>query len=293
MSTAVRTAPKTIKADTLSIDVVTVTPKQAAQWLESNDVNRNLRRKLVDAYRRDMEAGRWVFTAEPVQISRTGRLLNGQHRLHALAGSKVKGIQLLVATGLADEAQSMMDQGKPRGIRDALLIEHGHIKNLTLVSSLCRWLTLAPEVGPSMNPSSMRNKVTAAEALEVYRSDPEGLAEDAYRANSLREIIAGSPTAVGYTWNQLRKVDEAAAQEFFAGMADMEWSYSNDPRKAALRRMNQLHRAEEVKTSIETGVMLVSVMTRAWNAWRKQEEVESLNVKQPKTGAIILPVTPV
>jgi len=268
-----------------------VTPAMAAEWLDTNHVNRNIRKKVVDAYRRDMEAGRWQFTGEAVQRSRTGQLLNGQHRLTALAGADVKSIDLLVVDGLPDEAQTLMDQGVPRAIRDALIMNHGHVKNITIVSSVARWMVLCPEVGPSMTPSSMRNKVTAAEAVEVFDQSPRLMAEAGYQAQSLRPYLMGSPTAMGYAWLQLSLIDPQAANEFFAGMKDMEWQFPRDPRKAALRRMHQLHNDDEVKTTIETGVMLVSVLTRAWNAWRKQEEMETINVKT-KSG-IILPVKPV
>lgn len=278
----------------VSAEVTRVTPAQAKQWLENNHVNRNLRRKVVAAYRRDMEEDRWTFTGEPVQISRTGALLNGQHRLAALADSKVRGIDMLVVTGLPDDAGTLMDQGVPRNIRDALLMEHGHIKNSTIVSSVARWLVLNPEVGPHMTPSSMRNKVSAAEALSMFNQAPALIVEAGEKAASLNKYLMGSPTAIGYTWVQLSRVDHSACEAFFEGMRDMEWSLqfgTNDPRKAALRRMHALYADENVKTSIETGVMLVSVLTRAWNHWRKGEEAEVLAVKS-KTG-IILPVTPI
>lgn len=272
-------------------EVMRVTPAQAREWLESNHVNRNVRPKVVAAYRRDMEAGRWAFTGEAIQISRTGQLLNGQHRLAALAGANVRGIDLLVVSGLPDESQTLMDQGVARGIRDALVMNHGHVKNITIVSSICRWMVLCPEVGPHMTPSIMRNKVTAAEAVEVFDQAPKLLAEAGYQAAGTRSHLMGSPTAIGYTWMQLSLLDPSATVEFFAGMKDMEWKWPNDPRKAALRRMHSMHVDEGIKTTIETGVMLVSVLTRAWNAWRKQEEMETINIKN-KSG-IILPVRPV
>lgn len=269
----------------VSIEIVKVTPKQANTWLECNEVNRPLRQRIVGAYRRDMEAGDWSFTAEPIQISRTGRLLNGQHRLTALATSKgVKSLELVVATGLPDETQSMMDQGVARRLTDALTLSHGHVKNVTLVASLSRWLTLCPQITSDMTHSSLRGKVTTAQALATFEANPDiGLATE--RAVTYRNFIDGSPTAVGYTWLHMNRINPEAAEEFFGGMADMEWSWKHDPRKAALRRLQIIHRDNEVKTSLETGVMLISVFSRAWNAWRKGEEIETLPARN-KTGPI-------
>lgn len=275
----------------VTAEVKAITPKQAREWLAENHVNRNIRKKVIDAYRRDMEQGRWAFTGEPIQISRTGALLNGQHRLTALAEASVRSVDMLVVTGLPDESQALMDQGVARRIADALMLQHGHVKNVTLVSSIARWLVLCPEVGEHMNPSIMRNKVTTAEAVERFNEAPALISEAGYQAQSMRPYLMGSPTAIGYTWLQLTRVDPEATTEFFAGMKDMEWAWKHDPRKAALRRMQLMHGDEGIKTTIETGVMLVSVMTRAWNSWRKQEELESINIKNRQ--GIILPVTPI
>lgn len=272
-------------------EIIDVTPAMATEWLEDAPINRNLRPKVVAAYRRDMEHGRWEFTGEAIQRSVSGALLNGQHRLHALAEAEgVKSIQMLVVTGLPEKSQTLMDQGVARSFRDAMVMEHGHVKNITTVASICRWLVLCPEAG-KMNPSMMRNKVSAAEAVDKFGEAPEILARAGEEAQLMRRYMLGSPTAIGYSFVQMFKVDAADTVEFFAGMRDMEWSMPNDPRKAALRRMQLMHGDEAIKTTIETGVMLVSVLTRAWNLWRKKEEVESLNVKS-KNG-IILPVDPI
>jgi hypothetical protein len=286
-------ATKASKA--ITVEVVAVTTKQAREWLENNHVNRNLRPKVVDAYRRDMEAGRWEFTAEPIQISRTGALINGQHRLLALSEAKgVRSLDFVVASGLSDEAQAMMDQGVSRKIADALTITHGHVKNLTLVSAITRWTCLQPQAGPHMSKAAFNGKVSAAEALQVYSAEMDLLNESAYHAAYLRHSLMVSPTAIGYSWSQLARVDESATNEFFSAMVDMEWSLPNDPRKAALRRLHALKRDVDFKTGLESGVIVVSVLTRAWNTWRKGEELDTIHIKgKGSQRGIVPPVTPI
>lgn len=272
-------------------EIMEVTPALATEWLGDTNINRNLRPKVVAAYRRDMEHGRWEFTGEAIQRSVSGSLLNGQHRLHALAEAEgVESIQMLVVTGLPEKSQTLMDQGVARSFRDAMVMEHGHVKNITTVASICRWLVLCPEAG-KMNPSVMRNKISAAEAVDKFGEAPEVITRAGEEATLMRRYMLGSPTATGYAFTQFFQVDAADTVEFFAGMRDMEWSMPNDPRKAALRRMQLMHGDEGIKTTIETGVMMVSVLSRAWNLWRKKEEIESLNIRS-KNG-IILPVDPI
>jgi hypothetical protein len=283
---------RTHASSAIDTQIVKVTPEMATKWLEDNLVNRNIRPKVVAAYRRDMENGRWEFTGETIQRSASGALLNGQHRLHALAGSEgVDHIEMLVVSGLPDKTQSLMDQGVARHIRDAMLIEHGHIKNSTTVASICRWMVLCPDCGPGTTPSALRNKVSAAEVVDLFAQETGLFIRAGEEAVRLRHYMLGSPTAMGYAWMSLFKVSPEDCTEFFAGMRDMEWSMPNDPRKAALRRMQLMHGDENIKTTLETGVMTISVLSRAWNHWRKGEEVESLNIRS-RTG-IILPVTPI
>jgi hypothetical protein len=86
----------------------------------------------------------------------------------------------------------------------------------------------------------------------------------------------------------MHNTNPEACTEFFAGMKDMEWTWKNDPRKAALKRMQMMYREMENRATQETGVMQISVLSRAWNAWRKGEELESILVKN--RAGIIPPV---
>ncbi len=283
--------PKGNVASTVDAEITRVTPKQAREWLESNDVNRPIRNQIVQAYRRDMEHGRWEFTGEAVKISRTGRLLDGQHRLTALAEAKgVRGVSMLVVQGLPDETQAMMDQGVARRISDAIALSGGSVKNVALAASITRWQTLSPEITTNMHHSSLRGKVTTAEALSTFKANPD-IVEAAERAQHYRPALPCSPTAIGYTWLHINRANPEACTEFFEGMADMEWAWPQDPRKAALRRLQAMSRDGEIKTTLETGVMVISVLTRSWNAWRKEEKVETI-LARSRQGAIP-PMTPI
>lgn len=268
-----------------------VTRDQALKWLESNAVNRRLRPGVVDAYRRDMEGGRWEYTGEPIQLSRTGQLLNGQHRLTALAGSSCKSIEALVVTGLPDRAQKMMDQGASRGVADALRIAHGDVKNVGIVSAITRWMVAHPEPGLPNMLSNLKRKVSAAEAVQAYEMNPD-IQYSAERAMQMRGYIPGSTSGIGYAFLHINRADSAACNEFFGAMVDLSFSVKNDPRKAALRRLQDITSNSETRGDKATSVALISVLTRAWNAWRKGEEISVIMARNSK-GQPIDPVTPV
>ena len=57
-----------------------ITPEMANQILEKNHINRRLRIDDVNAYARDILNGNWKENSDPITISKSGNLLNGQHR---------------------------------------------------------------------------------------------------------------------------------------------------------------------------------------------------------------------
>lgn len=90
--------------------------------LQSNTSNRRARETVVDAYARDMTAGKWMVTHQGIAISEDNVLIDGQHRLLALRKAGYPKIEMLVVYGLPFEIQKYVDQQAKRSIRDVLKI---------------------------------------------------------------------------------------------------------------------------------------------------------------------------
>jgi hypothetical protein len=106
----------------LSCQFLTMTKERVDSMIESNTSNRNLRSRVVDAYARDMTSGHWETTHQGIAISSCGKVIDGQHRLHALKKSGYPPIKMLVVTGLKFEVQKYVDQQAKRNIRDVLRV---------------------------------------------------------------------------------------------------------------------------------------------------------------------------
>ncbi len=65
-----------------------VTPFMAAKLLENNQVNRKRSEGHIKFLAKQMSAGNFKLTGETVKISTDGKLLDGQHRLHAIDHSR-------------------------------------------------------------------------------------------------------------------------------------------------------------------------------------------------------------
>lgn len=90
-------------------NVERITPAIAKHILANNANNRNFSRITVKKYAQEMKSGNWQLNYEPVVISNTGKLLNGQHRLMAIVQSGV-AVDLYVIRG-ADDNITIYDRG--------------------------------------------------------------------------------------------------------------------------------------------------------------------------------------
>jgi len=98
-------------------EVRTVTPREAAQWLEHsnghNRHNRPLSKSYVSYLAREIEVGNWRLTHQGIAFDSDGTLVDGQHRLSAIIEAK-KPIQILVTLGLPVERFPIIDRGVAR-----------------------------------------------------------------------------------------------------------------------------------------------------------------------------------
>lgn len=97
-------------------------PDEAKAILTANTANRPLSEATVERYVADMKAGAWKINGASVVLSRTGRLLDGQHRLHAIARAGVK-INILVVHDAEEEVFDTIDNGKTRSASDIMALQ--------------------------------------------------------------------------------------------------------------------------------------------------------------------------
>ena len=107
----------------VSHKVVNVTPDIAKKWL-GNDVvyahQREWRPGYSDCYASDMLAGLWSDdVADPIVFSKSGKLLNGQHRLHAIVNSGLS-FEFLVVTVESENGYKFIDTGHVRSFLDLI-----------------------------------------------------------------------------------------------------------------------------------------------------------------------------
>ena len=179
--------------------VETIDPERAEEYLAANRGNRNIVQAHVAALARDIRNGQWMFNAQPICFSGSGRLLNGQHRLSAVLEAE-QPIEVLVLRNLPEEAFPTYDkQAKKAPALDEMFEDFGD-KALISATAVLLWRReLRPEGEPNARP-------TSSEIRDVIRDHPElmrfrGFARKLVRygrASALvyaaYRIIRGNPT---------------------------------------------------------------------------------------------------
>lgn len=102
--------------------IVTITPEIATELLTLNFTrNRNMSATRITQYANAIKNGEWGLSTDAIGISKSGYLINGQHRLNAVMESNIP-TQFIVLTGIPDDSVYYLDGGLARSIASQLRI---------------------------------------------------------------------------------------------------------------------------------------------------------------------------
>ena len=187
---------------TMSIEAIT--PDRAEEYLAVNRGNRNIVQSHVAALARDISNGQWMFNAQPICFSRSGRLLNGQHRLSAVLEAG-QPIEVMVMRGLPEEAFQTYDkQAKKPPVVDELFDDFGD-KALVSATAVLLWRR---ELRPAGQPNA---RPTAVEVRDVIRDNPDLLQ---LRGFARKMVRYGRSSAMAYAAHRILRDDPVAGQVF-------------------------------------------------------------------------------
>lgn len=236
------------------VEVMTVTPEVAAQWLEQNIGNRKHRSRVVDQYARDMSAGNWKLTGD--SIKRNGsRILDGQHRLMACVKAGV-AFQTVVATGVEDGAHVAIDAGAKRTMADELRWQGvgDPATTAAIITLLWRW-----RQGVLLNPT----QPTKAETLALWQSTAS-VGEAVNAARRLYGATRIPTTSTGAVYIEVAAYDETIAGEWIEYLTRGTAYVEGDP---ALALRNYAVRVRATRAIRPTQVEWLAVTIKSFNAW--------------------------
>lgn len=255
--------PKTSALHSESVDI---TPELATEWLSKNDVNRRLRQGDVAKYARDISGGRWTETGEANKLSTSGRLLDGQHRLHAIVASGCTA-RFLVVTNVPDNAQRDMDSGIKRSAGDAFSFS-GESRAQLLASS-ARLASIYTD--GRLEKDRKTHQTSHGELFEFVEKHPE-LRDAVNTADHWRTAIDAPPTVISVAYFILSQVHQSQAVQFFDALA----TRSNLPTGSAILALDSRLRMIRKNGLLVSQREYLGLFIKAWNYWRRNKSAASL-----------------
>lgn len=183
--------------------------------LSRNDANRPCDMRRSARIAGDILRGEWKLNGDAIRISKTGRLLDGQHRLNAVIISGVN-VQTIVVRGLDDEVFNTIDvNGRSRSAGDVFSI-NGY-KNYNTLAAVARTLHIYRESGcpVSGNPDHMPTLSQLEQIVDADRRIIDAV-NDAVNMKWCKTYM--SSTATGFCLHVFRQDDRRIADEFFEKM---------------------------------------------------------------------------
>lgn len=115
---------------------ILIANKQLVDWLLSlNTRNRKVKKSVVASLLDVLVKNKFLLTNQGVGVSTDGVLIDGQHRLIAIAEANYPPVEILVITGLDPKAQSCVDIHAKRSATDVIkLILDRSVGNLAVAA---------------------------------------------------------------------------------------------------------------------------------------------------------------
>jgi hypothetical protein len=266
------------------LKVETITPKIARTLLERNTSNRKVTQNHVAFLAKQMDDDRWVLNGESIKVSKTGALLDGQHRLMAVIKSG-KNIRSVIARGIEDNTFTTIDIGKNRSAGDVLSVA-GFLRPGPTAAVAKLILTYkdgynfkiytktgSNSGGGASGIRSGRTKITNAEVLE-FCEQTDLLPYIVRGESAYQKCRLLAPAEFGFFYYIFSEIDADDAEIFMNKFASGAGLEANEPVLVLRNRLIQFAANSSVTAS---GRARFSFVVKAWNHFRLDTKVKTLN----------------
>ncbi|WP_326631477.1 MULTISPECIES: hypothetical protein [unclassified Streptomyces] len=246
----------------MHMEVLSVSPELAAQWLKLNTNNRPLSKNTVQQLAAQIQRGEWQLTHQGIAFDEDDVLIDGQHRLAAIvkAGTTVP---MTVTQGVPRTAFTVMDTGRKRTGRDALALVGE--ANATHLAAALRGLHLYLQAPNSA--WSGGSSVTSNDQLLVVLEKHPGVRDALHHGIALNRACRITVTAATIGWYVTTEtrpdIDQSAWRE---GVVTGALLKSGDPRLTLRNTMLSLAAGRTHRRRDDSREHLLYYL-KSWNAW--------------------------
>lgn len=238
------------------VEKVFVTPEMAAEWLTRNTTNRRLVKGHVESLEAVLTRGEWMLNGETIKFSKDGRLLDGQHRLHACQNSGI-GLWTYVAYGVDPDAFDTIDTNLRTRKASDILSVHGK-EHATHLAASVKMLWLFGMTGQFYEGGGGHHGFSPKVCLDIVARRP-GIQESVARCAGVR--VFSSPSLLSSLHYLFACSNSEMASEFVSVMADGSTELDRPfhiLREAVINRRLSIRRIG--------GRQLAFMAIRAWNS---------------------------
>ena len=238
---------------------------------DHNSCNRGFRNRNLETLKQRWASGEFQFTGEPIQISREGKLLNGQHRLRATRETGIP-IDVLMIFGLPQEVFAVLDQGAKRNWAD-VLSSAGHQNAKKLAAAIAQLEAYSgQQFGRNYTAYRHKNERHKGneEVVELAEKYP-GLDVSVSKTLSSPLIAHGVLAATHFLTS---KLSPAEAESFVS-----VFKSHDNVAQPTLFQQNALHLRSRLLKAKTDGQLLqreavAAYVVKAWNASREGRELK-------------------
>lgn len=252
-------------------------PEEAKRLLATMSRNRPLKMNHVAKLLHDAKCGEWHMNGEPIIISRSGHLIEGQHRMHMVMHYG-KALPFLVVRGIDDECFRSINTGRSRTAADVLFMGDGvtTAHDATVLAAALRWVwkwesgsIYSQGVMPGERPAEPRPR----EILDLSKKHPK-LIDSVEWMVGKRALLPGlQPSPAAFCHYIICKVHQADGRTFFGKLI----SGANLDETDAIYRLRHRIAQHSISSRKMTGVEFVALTFKAWNLFRAGEKVSVLS----------------
>ena len=248
-------------------EIVTISPAMAEVMLEMNTHNRRLAAKRATTHVSAIQGGRWQTTHQGLAFDKESRLLDGQHRLEAIAQAGVP-VEIVVSFGWDPEVFTAVDTGAARTTDDFLNMEG--MSYAPMRAAVARALVISGMPDKAQTPDKV---LVVQKAREIAGPDLDEVLSLAFDIGSTRKIMRPSACALALYLIKTKSARSVRLPEF----VDSLRTGANLPVNSPILKFREF--IKKPRKEAGGGQIIAAhagALILAWNAWVMDRRVGSL-----------------
>lgn len=250
--------------------IETITPERAAAILAAHSNIRPVRQSHVQKLVKLMREGNWEMNGETIKFDHAGVLVDGQHRLQAIATSGIPQ-KLVCVYGVTSRG---VDEGRNRTLNDLVPVGAMQSDVRACLSAIARANYC---MTGGRDPWSSNNRPTNAEVLDATPVEWWPIYEAAARHSVRQRSVMSSSFGLVLS---IAMIGGAEVEMFASEVAKGIGLAANSP-AYQLRAWGEGMRARRAGMTWKRASFVVTA--RAWNAWVRGESISRLSLSHHVT----------